>query len=474
MLKNGKSIYAWFTIWKVEMNIKQIFIYVSLLSVVISSYGEDEKFNTFHVDKALNLRSEIKSFDITWYFDTLYETGNFINGDWWVIGPVKIIKIDPATQNHRNGSMINPRVRTTHGYDARITQNSKYDSSLNVAIGISKDKPLILPANTSLISTRSSPENSTRPYLESASILTVLDAAPPENSFRPGFTDKDKKVKYTFNSIDFSKLPRKKAVIKNSPKIKSLLKCVERPWIDHAASGYQAQFMHPKNNFPNYGREIALRVSQIGLYLCTDQPGLENLSVGFIQVGIDLYSIATDGGGSKRWIGGGGHNSGRKLPILFAGLMLNDSNMLNLDTITFQEDQQTYYGKGWTGDTALWSPNHVLRPLEDYEHKHPSEWTVDGRGLENDPKAGSNSDFRAESYRICCTGYTWIGIALCAHLLNLKESWNHKPFFDYCVRWVNEDYDSLSVIIKENTGSKTTKRPGILPFVSDMWKEYHW
>ena len=61
--------------------------------------------------------------------------------------------------------------------------------------------------------------------------------------------------------------------------------------------------------------------------------------------------------------------------------------------IIFQEDDQTVYGKGWTGATALFAGHH--RPerlglstptgtLRGYfaEPIHPSEWPNDGKRIE--------------------------------------------------------------------------------------------
>src|ERR1035437_9672400 len=40
-------------------------------------------------------RKEITQYGITWTFDKPILTGQFITGDWWVLGPVTIIKITP-------------------------------------------------------------------------------------------------------------------------------------------------------------------------------------------------------------------------------------------------------------------------------------------------------------------------------------------------------------------------------------------
>lgn len=40
--------------------------------------------------------SEISQYGITWKFDHEYRVGQFVNGDWWVVGPVKIVTVTPG------------------------------------------------------------------------------------------------------------------------------------------------------------------------------------------------------------------------------------------------------------------------------------------------------------------------------------------------------------------------------------------
>jgi len=44
--------------------------------------------------------TEIAQFGITWKFDADYETGQFVNGDWWVVGPVEITGITNSYHTH--------------------------------------------------------------------------------------------------------------------------------------------------------------------------------------------------------------------------------------------------------------------------------------------------------------------------------------------------------------------------------------
>lgn len=44
----------------------------------------------------VDYRKEVSQYGITWTFDKPAKTGRFITGDWWVVGPVTIVKITPA------------------------------------------------------------------------------------------------------------------------------------------------------------------------------------------------------------------------------------------------------------------------------------------------------------------------------------------------------------------------------------------
>jgi hypothetical protein len=45
---------------------------------------------------SVSYRQQVSQYGITWLFEKPAQAGQFINGDWWVIGPVKIVRITPA------------------------------------------------------------------------------------------------------------------------------------------------------------------------------------------------------------------------------------------------------------------------------------------------------------------------------------------------------------------------------------------
>jgi hypothetical protein len=215
----------------------------------------------------------------------------------------------------------------------------------------------------------------------------------------------------------------------------------------------------------------------------------EDLLVAIIQAGIDLYGVATTGSGDQIWRGWGGHRTGRKFPILFAGVMLNSDELKNVDA-HFAEDDLTYYYNdprlsddclgeySWTGSEILYKFNYhwedsVYKQI--YDHKHPKDWTNTGDTV---PYITDNY---AENYRSCCTARSWVGFALAVRLMNFMDIWNNSSFFDYLDRWMCEDMTEYVKIInrdapRENpyTGLPMPRAASdyqntMHPFVEEMW-----
>lgn len=427
-------------------------------------------------------RKEVSQYGITWKFEEPAVTGQFITGDWWVIGPVKIVEITPAPGpvkkdtmkiriNHwgdtsmktdttmRNGSMMVLKAGTTQGYDSRNQSYKKKDSVV---------LPLELIPNRSLLSSVSNSsfpvdnfcknimmesEKTSRVTLKTIAVLTCLDEIAGEGAFRPPYAGSVKTVFYA-NDIKWDLLPKLKPE-GNVPEWEEFERYFQRPWIDHLMS-WEQQELVPYENGPNYGREHARIVSMASLMLMLDVPKSkkEKLTIGLIQRGIDLYGLAMNGG---YWNEGGGHSSGRKWPILFAGIMLGKPELTGLPaTAIFQEDTQTYYGKGWFGQTALWQMimHHGLR--DTYEEKHPSQW--------------EKWDKTSESYRNCCTSSAWVGTALAARYLKAVRLWGHNAYFDYTDRWMRQDDPFEEARGEYPRPQQETK--AFDPFVTVMWKAY--
>jgi dockerin type I repeat protein len=436
----------------------------------------------------LPLETTVTQYGITWTFDHAVPVGQFVNGDYYVVGPVTVTGIDPLPADGRNGSVLNLPTNAKAGFDDRQA-SGRYDASQFRA------PPIALVPGDSLISSISvvelwtiprmlRPSSTTFCPVETVAILTCMATQPPPDAFRPAYCDTANRI-YRANDLRRHLLPsiERSHVMEGRPKddvlwrvdptqwdtshIPTWVRVFQRPWIDTCYDG----FVSPVRNMPQYGREVARASGHAALLLCCDYTAEEKepLLVNFVQVGIDLWGAIRAGHGG--WRAHGGHFNGRKLPIVLAGYLLGDTDMMNpyaqYPAVLFSEDQQTIYDAGWTGATAVFGGHygedgHPSYPdWGKYEHLHPRDWP------------GTTG----ESYRRCCTSLTFIGQALALKILHAENVWNHPAFFDYSDRWMTEDDTQHVAVILAETGqdysaSWARQRQCWDPFIEDMWATY--
>lgn len=372
---------------------------------------------------------------ITWTFDRPARCGRYANGDWWVVGPVDVVAIKPESlrdgERIRHGSMLNPSPSSLRqGYDNamfRSGSGGRYDGAVNAAFGVSRDQPLSLQAGTSLVSTASHPTAGQLPQLDRCAVLTVVEEPAPANAFRPPYCGTDKHAHWSTDQLDLTCLARLEPVA-GMPSVRDLVTRFEHTWLDHLP-GFTGRYLHPRQNMPDYGRDIADLVSTGALTLNLDIPNEDKraLLVAMIQVGIDVYGVVDNGG---RFLADGGSGSGRKFPLMLAGTVLGDERMLKLARtrkFAFGEDAQTFYvsrtstgavngGHGGYGREDLGLPEWGNRHADDPSHDRKA-WTAD-------------------PYRRCCTANAWHGFVLAARIMGMRDAWDHPPLFDYVDRYM--------------------------------------
>jgi len=387
----------------------------------------------------LPLLSKITQHGITWTLSKPQRVGRFVNGDYYVVGEATIVDIQPlpTPANGRHGSMLNirPNIQRS-GFDSRI-QAGRYDSSLRVY------PPFTLTPGNKLVSSRSAAEGSSlpcvmRPYdtsespVASISILTSVAAPQPLDAFRPSYAQ-GITGSYLSRNLRRQLLPRLPPV-QHVPPLSEFAGYLKRPWVDSVFFSFDV----PAEYMTSYGRENAYLMSFAGLLLTLDwtPEQKEPLLVYLTQYGIDLYGLLEQG--HTGWQAHGGHGSGRKFPIVLAGLMLNEQKMKSVQA-RFGEDMQTLwvsetlpagtYTSTWhTKPETVVYGGHVGINGESvnpgwgpYEHLAPSAW----------------KNTLGESYRRCCTSVGWVGERLAAQLIpGMREVWNHPQFFAYVDRWM--------------------------------------
>ncbi|MCA8953347.1 MAG: hypothetical protein KDE27_27795 [Planctomycetes bacterium] len=385
---------------------------------------------------------------ITWHFDREYPFGTFANGDYWVLGPVQVVQIEPACievdGRVRHGSMIDPDPsQMLQGYDSHLFGDQKrerYRDELNVGRGVSTERPLALAAGSSLISVESGSDPNRTPTLDGAAVLTCLAEQPAPDAFRPPYVRglaEDEALHYRAKDLDFEIFRRVKPTV-DAPPIDVIASKFERFWLDHFPE-WPVRYAHPRNNMPDYGRDIGALVGSgaLALNFDVDADQKRTLLIRMTQIGLDLHAALRVG---CHWRGLGGHGHGRKLPILLAGMALHDERMLAIGrefpsklrapgdgSHWFAEDGQTFYVRETSPGVWNWGAGGYTR---DYDGL--AEWGFDHASTTD----GDNAVWDANPYRRCCTANGWVGQCLAARMLGLQETWKHPAWFDYMDRYM--------------------------------------
>jgi len=444
--------------------------------------------------------ASVSQYGITWTFEQPARAGRFVNGDWYVVGPATVKAIDPAplygsqipkfqldamdkerpeAARVRNGFMINPPASMRVAYDSGV--RNYFDASLLQKL------PAKLKPGDSLVATISMPkglklraplwENIERGVddsspIRTAAVLTCVAQPQPADAFRPGFCDRRQKI-YVSRDLKRELLPTV-AAVEGMPSLERFVRFTRRPWVGTCFFGFE----EPVENMPQYGRDYGRIVGISALLLCTDLSPRqkEPLLVNYVQVGIDLGAMIR--GGHPGFDAHGGHGSGRKLPIVFAGLLLGDPVLANINKsfpkASFGEDEQTAYGDCWTGAKVVFTGHSAIDAATGaarsrgsnwgpYEHIPPAQWG-----------SGQNT---SESYRRCCTSVAWVAQALALRLMHAEKAWNHDAFFDYVDRWMYENDAGFVKTLKQATGkdySAEWARQGQSweTYVNQMWFKY--
>jgi len=449
--------------------------------------------------------SSITKDGITWTFSEPVPLGQFVTGDYYVVGPVTVTAIDPApttSSPYENGSVLNlPTANSKSGFDSRLNDGTDeswwFDASLRQYPPITLNPGDALVSSISLAQIHSLPEvmrasDMSISPVATVSVLTVLASAPSADAFRPSYCDRNQTI-YQAGALQRNLLPSLAPPNPSgTPTLAQFETWYRRPWIDTNPFLFDA----PAEYMPSYGQHIAFADSYAALLLTLNfAPGEKvNLTNYLVQYGIDLYGCLQAGYG---WPAFGGHRSGRKLPIIFAGILLNNDGMKNVSTLypnQFGEDMQTLYinqlppagtyQQAWQGATVIYGGHYGVdaggQPVSaglygPYEQLQPVNWPL----LNGNEQLG-------EAYRRCCTSVSWVGEALAIRLLGGVNIWNYPAFFDYADRWMNEDDTQAVAEIKAQTGfdySAAWERQGQTrfwlqgefpqyTFIDDMWKAY--
>ena len=415
--------------------------------------------------------TSVTQYGITWTFDADYPVGQFANGDWYVVAQsgLSIVNItpfpskDPVTGRDINGSMVNPvaGVGARQGFDS--SSACPYLLAFNAARPGGNDlsalNPMVVATNSSVVSSISRSGARVRPQLSDAAVLTVLPTAPAANAFRPPYCGTDKTIPGTHASIRWDRVPSL-AATPNYDASQLTSASLSRPWIE-IATEFEGREIHPSNNQPDYGRDMARVLGRLALHAlgpATQEQKLATVTK-LIQYGLDVYGAAVTGG---NWRANGGHNMGRIMPLLLASHWLNLPQIADYANVAlfnrFQEYQQAFYveqidvditnGPTWDPDTRatlipydvsmIGLPEWGLRNTVD-KRRNNASWNATYRGINNQE---------------------WPAHGLVLQILGLKAACNYPAYFDYCDRIFLIDDPS------------PTASSSIGQLTSQMWRAY--
>ena len=506
----------------------------------------------------------VSQYNITWFFDGCYRVGQFVNGDWWVVGPVNITRIAPTYEYEKvststncnsnpvnisttcreymyrpfcdagickyqidnpvqeiksgiascsvsnlvncveydryyhvascvsgkcnyekaiHGSMLNPEIGNDQGYV--IGPYASYNKSFSFMT------PISVRPGSSLVSSRGRVMSDNAKnvigsicnqwtYVSVIVVLTIVDNAVPNGMFRPPYIGNEKPL---FNSANINynllfSLPASstRVMFTNSipgvDRIEQYAKFFEKPWILHKIDD-GGSYIRPCSNQPAYYSLNYPVESEAALLLLSNFSNKKNLTINFIQYGIDSYYASRIPLKADRSLS--------KWPAVFAGIILGNETLQNVTNPRIKTEM-TYYGNGWTGATALWRDY----PLDSHNYEHVSPYPLSNNSWCQPVSSGLPSRAKAEAYRRSTHSWTWVGIALAVRLMNAERYWNHDAFFDYIDRWMTENDSSYFSEINAwwatqpcgpGGGSLLLYQQGWTPggntgFVKGMWNQY--
>lgn len=444
-----------------------------------SLFGMMVAASILSLPRQLDAATSASQWGITWSFSEDRPTGRFANGDWWVVGPVTIVNINPKTGDGGDplggGSMVNPIPGQTQGFYGWPCFPA-YDISKNVSLRL----PITIQPGSSLYSTVNNPdtwapgEAAERAYFKETAILTILPAAPPVGSFRPPWAGTNKTIKSNWNvaNLNYAAL-RSLAppVPANVPNLKLMESATQRPLMEMdygwPNSQWKAVWRPTKpDGFPNraYGREVAHISAGAGLLLNTNlsNAAKEKLLINMVQWGIDNYGLLEAG---MQWWANGGHQNGRLLPTFIAGKVLNDPDITARASSRSQFQELSSHQ--FIAQADIDRPRKVQTPpLKPYSQDQLGmpEWSSGGQDAATSSE-WNNSAFWASGYRFINGSANSATVATIL-LMGGRGDVKQEAFFRYVIERfypMQKPGDNWPYILWGNS---------VQPFTRDMWDTY--
>lgn len=424
------------------------------------------------------MASSVEIEDVKITFSGARPVGHFISGnvgigDPFVVGTTIVTGYTPAPgfigERAINGAMLNPLAANSGmGFDGRVV--GSYNPDLNAGLNL----PIILNPGDSLIIAKSNataPANDGRNSIEKFVVLTCVAEVPFADSFRPPYVpnhDGSPKRMWRWSDVETNKLGNEDPTVigETFPTWSSAEAAYERFMVDHIIGWNKWPIYATPLHTGSYGRDTAQAEARGYVMVNCSGSTIEQKKktlIGQIQRGIDRYAVFKNrfDRGLPAGIPDGGWNVARKFPIMFAGRLLGDNDMLNIDErqpgmATLEqrrdpfpvENRQRFHEDGHpvyvdqkiidATNAENWVPDYsnTPRPQGRFPQSSYNQPTYYGSGgvaseRQNVMSAGVGGHAYQLIYGMSVTAY-----ALACLMMGLRSNWRYEPFFDYAQWWV--------------------------------------
>ncbi|UYV15860.1 SwmB domain-containing protein [Porphyrobacter sp. ULC335] len=451
------------------------------------------------VDDGASLASQVSRSGVTFTFGSPRPAGQYANGDWWVLGPVTITAISPASTLHNGTSgLLTGSGNTTPPYTGRVVHgtminpgNRSFASGGNLAnnstntlqgwdslgLGGLPSPVYSAPSNvdpgatgTALAVTSGSvvkfvsrltdlPINN-RPAGNDMVVLTVVSDVPAPDAIRPGVSRQSKATQVRASDFDVSVF-KNFAPTANTPTYGQAISWVSRYHETSMPDSINNTRTKGINNHPEYGRDIArnLHSALLCLHLSSfTATQKREILTALAAIADDLVSRAEEG---SITLGAGGGNSW-KVPII----------------VVCAAALGTRAPASWLAQLApdkrsIWAENSQIFRVSGYDIALP-RFTADGRPRsaytqqmigsaewgEQQMTAPQNSGSNWDALYRDIVNYSLIGGTLAVELTTgAKALWDYPEFWLYM--------DTVYGRRTEGGAGNT-----VLPFVQEMLTAY--
>ncbi len=314
----------------------------------------------------------LTEFAITRTFQDYRRVFRFIDGSYATVGKTVIVSYDPpfgrstsafpngAVDCVINGMMVNP-AGSGMGLDQQNAIPSWLSGVFSTATNRGDELPFMVDTFPSSVlncysmdyATDPEPKVESRYSMRSVSVLTVVETALANNVwFRPSYRAyTGRTIEYQWSDVLTDRIPQvalggTRQLLSSAGETRSLKtesftsleRIVARPTMELTSAALNSR-CHAWDASELYAADWAKENGDAYLSLFDSDIGTleqkKRVLIGCIQRGIDLWGIVKQGR-TNWWEADGGNNCGRYWPIVFAGIVLDDAEMMGVGVATSQ------------------------------------------------------------------------------------------------------------------------------------------